>query len=430
MAQEEMKFETGTRKLSELHEWEENPRKITNAELEKLKRSIERKPYYMNARPIVLSDRTGKLVVIAGNQRLKAIRALGWTEAPTILFHCKDEKEEAEIALVDNHNNGEWDETKLEKFLKFPLNEWLGSDWDKLAGKMDKLASEKLKEDVPPELPAEPKSKLGDLYRLGNHRLLVGDATNPADIEKLVGGGRLMVDLIVTDPPYNVNVSNSQGMTIQNDNMAAEDFQKFCNDYTKAMLAHLKPGGAFYVWHAYRTQREFENAIENAGEKVREQLVWVKNSLILGQSDYQWRHESCFYGVKDGGTRYFIDDRTLTTVKEDEPIDLDGLTKDEMKELLEKTYNLPHTAIYADKPVKNESHPDMKPVGLFGYLIKNSSRPGETVLDVFGGSGTTIIACEQLGRKAYVMELDPRYADVAIERWEKFTGEKAEKING
>ena len=189
MAKKEMEWETGMRKLSELHEWADNPRKITNAELEKLKRSIERKPYYMNARPIVLSDRTGKLVVIAGNQRLKAIKALGWMEAPTILFHCKDEKEETEIAMVDNHNNGEWDEAKLEKFLKFPLDEWLGSDWDKLAGKMDKLASEKLKEDVPPDPPAEPKSKLGDLYRLGNHRLLVGDATNPADVEKLVGGG-------------------------------------------------------------------------------------------------------------------------------------------------------------------------------------------------------------------------------------------------
>lgn len=438
MTKEEMKWEMGPRPLSEMHEWQDNPRKITNTELEKLKRSIERKPYYMNARPIVLSDRTGQNVIIAGNQRYKAVKALGWTEAPAILFHCKTEKEETEIAMVDNHNNGEWDAEKMQKFLKFPLEEWLGSDWNKLAGQMDKINVDRLKEDIPPEPPAEPKSKLGDLYQLGEHRLLVGDATNAQDVQKLTGGG--MIDLIVTDPPYNVEVIGGSRainpqtrkkmgkLTIINDKMSTSEFQNFCTIFSKTMIDSLKPGGAFYIWHASRTQREFENGLENAGVKVREQLIWVKNTFVFGRSDYQWRHEPCFYGFKDGGNHYFIDDRTISTVKEDEEPDFDKMGKKELKETLQKIYDMPCTIIHENRPQRNDSHPDMKPVNLFGRLIKNSSRPGEKVLDPFGGSGTTIIACEQLGRKAYVMELDPRYADATIERWENLTGKKAVKL--
>lgn len=176
--------------LEDLKLWGDNPRTISKDEFEKLKESIRRKPYYMNARPIVLSDRTGELIIIAGNQRYKAVRELGWTEAPCIVFHCETEEQEVEIAMVDNHNNGEWDTKKLaEKFMDYPLSEWLGSDWEKMAREFGTTEIDNLKEIEPEELPEEPKSKIGELYQLGNHRLLVGDSTKKETIERLMGGG-------------------------------------------------------------------------------------------------------------------------------------------------------------------------------------------------------------------------------------------------
>lgn len=237
-----------------------------------------------------------------------------------------------------------------------------------------------------------------------------------------------MADLIVTDPPYNVAIENSQGMTIANDNLSNEEFQDFLNNAFLAMSSSTKKGGAFYVWHADKTQREVEDALDLAEMPIRAQLIWIKNSFILGWQDYQWQHEPCFYGWKEGGTHYFVDDRTLSTVIDGENVRPEEMNKEELEELVKKIYELPTTIIREDKPLKNSQHPDMKPVKLFGYLIKNSSRPNEIVLDPFAGSGTTVIACEQLGRKAYVVEYDPRYADVIIDRWEKLTGEKARKI--
>lgn len=439
-AQKQMKWETGLRKLSELTLWEDNPRTITNSELEKLKRSIERKPYYMNARPIVLSNRTGKLVIIAGNQRFKAVQALGWKEVPTILFYCQTEAEETEIAMVDNHNNGEWDAEKMQKFLKFPLEEWLGSDWNKLAGQMDKINVDRLKEDIPPEPPAEPKSKLGDLYQLGDHRLLVGDSTKPDQVAKLMDGE--LADLVVTDPPYGVDYGNykdaneakrlkrrTDGKIISNDNFKDDAaFQQFLIDSLGAADANLKDGGAFYIWHASSKSKSFQDACAVMGWQTRQTLIWVKDRLSLGRQDYQWQHEPCLYGWKNGAGHYFVDIRTITTVFDNEK-PVKELSKNELQNLVEEyRQNLPQTIIKENKPTRSEIHPTMKPVNLFGRLIKNSSRPGEKVLDPFGGSGTTIIACEQLNRKAYVMELDPRYADATIERWEKFTGKKAVKL--
>lgn len=217
-------------------------------------------------------------------------------------------------------------------------------------------------------------------------------------------------------------------MKIENDNMANDKFREFLNDCFTNLFESLKEGGAFYIWHASRTQKEFEEAINNAGAVVRQQLIWNKTSLVLGRQDYQWKHEPCFYGWKEGTSHYFVPERTNTTVIENKP-DLDNMKKEEMKELLEKIYSeIPLTVIDENKPSKNESHPTMKPVRLIAKQIQNSSRIGETVMDLFGGSGTTLIACEQLNRKCYMMEYDPHYADVIIDRWETLTGQKAIKL--
>ena len=423
----EVKWEKGTWPLEKMKLWEDNPRTISKSEFDKLKASIERKPYYMEARPIVLSDRTGTPTIIAGNQRYKAIKALGWKEAPYILFHCQTEEQEADIALTDNHNNGEWDtEVLANKFSDYPLEEWLGSDWEAIAEDFEGPDPDDLDEVEPEEIPEEPKSKSGELYALGQHRLLVGDSTSPATIAKLMGGG--MADLIVTDPPYNVAVENSQGMTIENDNMASSEFAIFIDQAMKAMSESLKPGGSFYVWYGDVEDISFRRACLENGLLIKQCLIWAKNSFNLGRQDYQWQHEPCLYGWKEGAAHYFTAKRTLATIMEETTTPIDKMTKNELVELAQKTLEVPGTIIREDKPKKNSDHPTMKPVKLFARLILNSSKPGDKVLDPFGGSGTTIIACEQLGRKAYTVEYDPRYADVIIERWERLTGRKAELI--
>lgn len=219
-------------------------------------------------------------------------------------------------------------------------------------------------------------------------------------------------------------------MTIENDNLSAEAFREFLTSAFHNMGEALKSGGAFYIWYASRSENAFLDALVENGLEVREQLIWVKNQFTLGRQDYQWRHEPCLYGWKEGSAHYFINSRSESTVIDDTP-DIEHMTKAEAVELLSQIYgNSATTAIYDRKPLADSLHPTMKPVTLIGYQVANSSRRGETVLDLFGGSGTTLIACEQLGRKCLMMEYDPHYADVIIDRWEKLTGQKAEFING
>ena len=227
-------------------------------------------------------------------------------------------------------------------------------------------------------------------------------------------------------------IKNSKGMTIENDDMESSQFLEFLTSCFENAERSLKPGGAFYIWYASREHINFERALNNAGLKVREQLIWNKNSFILGRQDYHWKHEPCLYGWKDGESHFFIDDRTQSTVIEDKGIDIKKLKKEQMAALLEQFLSdkCSTTVINEDKPSANDLHPTMKPVKLIARLIKNSSRQNETVLDLFGGSGTTLITCEQLNRKCRMMEYDPRYADVIIDRWEQFTGERAVLLNG
>lgn len=209
--------------------------------------------------------------------------------------------------------------------------------------------------------------------------------------------------------------------------MPQDQFVEFLQKAFKNMKDCLKAGGAFYIWHASTTLFEFERALKLNDLQTRQQIIWVKNTLVLGRQDYQWRHEPCLYGWKDGAGHYFVNQRTLTTVKDDSR-EFSSMKKDELVKMLEEIYSAEQSILYEDKPRVSKEHPTMKPVELIARQIINSSRAGESVLDIFGGSGTTLIASEQLGRTCYMMEYDPQFSDVIIDRWEKFTGGKAERI--
>jgi len=221
-------------------------------------------------------------------------------------------------------------------------------------------------------------------------------------------------------------------MKIANDNMEDSQFRNFLKSAFATAYEVMRKGAAFYIWHADSEGYNFRGACRDVGFQVRQCLIWVKNSIVLGRQDYQCRHEPCLYGWKDGAAHYFIDDRSQSTVIEDAGVDYRKLKKDELLKLVLQLTDVstPNTVIHEDKPTKSDLHPTMKPVKLIARLVKNSTKQGEVVLDLFGGSGTTLIACEQLNRKARLMELDPHYCDVIIARWEKLTGKKAEKIYG
>ena len=286
-----------------------------------------------------------------------------------------------------------------------------------------------------PETDKPAKSKLGEIYQLGDHRLMVGDSTKAEQVAELMNGEQ--ADLLVTDPPYNVaygqegTVHERRGTAREIMNDKFDDnahFQMFLEDAFYAADQSMKPGAAYYIWHADLNGNPFRSALETVNWPLREVLIWAKNSFTLGRQDYQWQHEPCLYGWKPGAAHYFVDIRSMATIFDGQQ-NPDEMTKTELaNEVKQFRAIAPLTVVREDKPQKSEEHPTMKPVRLIAKLIGNSSRERERVLDIFGGSGTTMIACEQLNRICYMMELDPHYADVIIERWEKFTGQKAVRI--
>lgn len=239
--------------------------------------------------------------------------------------------------------------------------------------------------------------------------------------------------MILTDPPYNVNYEGGtkDKLKIENDNLTETEFYNFLLDSFRNMFEVAKCGCPIYVFHADTEGLNFRNAFKSVGFKLAECLIWAKNKFVMGRQDYQWQHEPILYGWKEGAAHYFINDRSQSTVFEDS-INIDKMKKDELKTMLKQLLNNQNTeavsVIHEDKPTKNDLHPTMKPIKLCGKLICNSTRAEENVLDLFGGSGSTLIACEQLNRKCYMMEYDPKYVDVIIDRWEQLTGQKAKKI--
>ena len=438
----EMKMEK--RKLSELRPADYNPRKALtpeDKEYQDIKRSIEKFGY---VDPIIInSDGT----VIGGHQRLTVLTDLGYEEADVVVVDL-DKNDEKALNIALNKITGEWDEIKLKDLLlELDLNEYDLQNTGFSSGEIEDLCIRLEKEveaeddnfDLEKELEEieEPITKRGDVWILGRHRLMCGDSTDPKDVAALLAGDE--ADLVITDPPYNVaygekteymsESGRGQGQDrILNDNMDDDKFYQFI--YQAYMRAYevMRPGAAIYVFHAESSGLTFRQAFVDAGLKLSECLIWEKNSFVLGRSDYQWRHEPCLYGWKEGAGHYFIDDRTQDTVLLDEERDLESMKKEDLITYigqLEEFFKDKTTVLYENKPARNDVHPTMKPVPLIGRLMKNSSKPKWNVLDLFGGSGSTLMAAEQLDRNAYLMELSEEFCDVIVKRWEEYTGKKA-----
>lgn len=400
-----------------------NPRKDlkpADKEYQHIKNSIEQFGYID---PIIWNERTGNLV--GGHQRFKILQAQGMEEIECVVVDF-DEATEKAANMAVNKAQGDWDLEKLDSLLKEVSTEF---QMEKFGFDAYTEQQDIMEDDFEPKLPKNPKAKPGEIYMLGVHRLMCGDSTSAADVKLLMGGAK--ADLIVTDPPYNVNYKGGtqDHLKIQNDNMGDAQFLEFLTAAFTRMHEHARTGCAIYVFHSDTGGYAFRKAFTDSGFSLKQCLIWVKNSFVLGRQDYQWRHEPCLYGWKDGAAHYFIDDRKQCTIFEDK-VDINKLSKAEMKELLKEYLEAgpPSTVICEDRPARSPDHPTMKPVKLIGRLIKNSSKEKELVADFFCGSGTTLIACEQLGRICYGMEYDPKYVDVIIERWEKFTGERAIKL--
>ena len=415
-------------KLSDLKPADYNPRielKPGMPEFEKLSRSIEEFGFID---PPIFNERTGNL--IGGHQRVAVASYLGSYDEIEVSVVDLPLKKEKTLNVALNKISGRWDEEKLAILLKDIDSDVTLTGFDD--DEVDNLiAAYDYKEDIEKPIVEddfdvnqfvedhpEPKTKLGQLWKLGDHYLLCGDATKSEDIDKLLQGKKS--DLVVTDPPYNVAVSSdSQELQesgrgkIMNDNMSDSDFDDFLTAVFNNYSASMNPSAAIYVFHGSSYQREFENAMNAAGIVVRSQCIWVKNNATFGWSQYRWQHEPVFYAFKKGAAPAWYGDRKQSTVWQDD--------------LLE---DLPATVwrVNRDDTTKYY-HPTQKPLSLIAIPVRNSSKRNDVVLDLFGGSGSTLMTCDQLERVCFTLELDQIFCDVIIERWEQATGNKAELIS-
>lgn len=374
--------------IKALKPYEKNTRKHQKKDVDNIAKSIEK--FGMNDPIGIWKDN----IIVEGHGRLLACKQLGMTEVPCVrLDHLTDEQRR-EYAIAHNATAelSEWD---LD-ILPDELAELNLSDFDFDFGIEGKEENE-IVEDEAPEVDEEnePITKPGDIWLLGRHRLMCGDSTDKATVEMLMDGKK--ANLVVTDPPYNVNYEGTAGK-IKNDNMDNDSFYQFLFDSFTNMEHAMADDASIYVFHSDTEGLNFRKAFADAGFYLSGCCIWKKPSLVLGRSPYQWQHEPCLFGWKKSGKHQWYAGRKETTIWE------------------------------FDKPKKNSDHPTMKPIALISYPIKNSSMSNCIVLDPFGGSGSTLIACEQLDRICYTMELDPKYCDVIIKRWETLTGEKARLI--
>jgi len=383
-------------KLSEIKPNPNNPRIIKDEKFKKLVKSIKDFPQMLELRPIVVDENN---IILGGNMRFKALKEAGHTEVSIVRANDLTSEQKDEFIVKDNVGFGEWDwDTLANEWDADKLEDW-GLDLPVDLSVQEELESEEDEFDVP-EGGIKTDIVLGDLFEIGEHRLLCGDSTQTDTFEKLMQGE--LADMVVTDPPYNVAYEGGtkEKLTIENDSMSNDDFYKFLYDFYTALTTAVKKGGAIYVWHASSEIINFGKALVDAGWLLKQQLIWVKNTMVMGRQDYQWKHEPCLYGWLKGDSHKWYSDRKQTTV------------------------------IEFDRPNRNGEHPTMKPIGLFAYQIENSSKKGDIVIDAFGGSGTTMVACEQLNRKARVIEFDPKYCQVIIDRMKKLDPSLIIKRNG
>ena len=391
-------------KIQEVKANPNNPRIIKDDKFAKLVKSINEFPQMLNLRPIVVND---DMVVLGGNMRLKACKQAGLKEIPIIKASELTEQQQKEFIVKDNVGYDEWDWNDL-------ANNWDAEeliDWGLDIPGFDAIEVEAEEDEFAvPDGGIETDIVLGDLFEIGEHRLLCGDSTQTDTFEKLMKGD--LADIVVTDPPYNVALGmetkeqakarnrRTDGLIIKNDKMSNDDFYNFLYDFYSALSTAVKKGGSIYVWYASSEVVNFVSALVDSGWLYKQELIWNKTSMIMGRQDYQWKHEPCLYGWLDGGSHNWYSDRKQTTI------------------------------IDFEKPSRNGEHPTMKPIGLFGYQIENSSKINDIVIDAFGGSGTTMVACEQLKRKARIIEFDPKYCQVIVDRMLKLDPTLVVKRNG
>lgn len=387
--------EVKRRKVSTLVPYARNSRTHSDAQISQIAASIKEWGW---TTPILIDEAGG---IIAGHGRVMAAQRLHIKEVPCMTATDWTEAQKQAYVIADNKlaENAGWDTELLSVELKelegldFDLS-LIGFDEDALndltAAQVDGLTDD----DAVPELQEETVSVLGDVWLLGNHRLMCGDSTSIDAVEKLMNGQK--ADQWVTDPPYNVDYEGSDGQKIKNDAMQDSQFRGFLYDAFLTAFTVIKPGASYYIWHADLEGYNFRGAVIDCGEKIRSCLIWNKPSIVMGRSDYHWKHEPCLYGWKSGASHLWSSDRKQSTV-----ID------------------------FVAKPKHNDLHPTMKPVELIEYQILNNTKGQDIVLDTFGGSGSTLIASEKTGRNCYMMELDEKYVDVIIRRWQEFTGKEA-----
>lgn len=372
--------------ILELHEYKKNAKKHDEIQINNVMQSIKE---FGMVQPLVIDQNN---TIIIGHCRFRALKRLEWEEVPCVRIENLSENEINKLRLLDNKlNESEWDFDLLAD--QITEIDWSDFDIDWSILEIDEEPQE-IVEDEMPEVPEEPKAKIGDIYELGCHRLICGDSTNPEVIKRLMDG--VKADILITDPPYNVDYKGKtkDALKIQNDKMDNDSFRQFLVDAFISANEVMRGGAVFYIWHADSEGYNFRGACNDVGWKVRECLIWNKNCMVMGRQDYQWKHEPCLYGWKDGASHVWASDRKQTTVLD-----------------------------FA-RPNRNDIHPTMKPVALFAYQIKNNTYKGDAVLDTFGGSGSTLIACEQLGRKCFMCELDEHYVDVIVKRYIDFTNNK------
>lgn len=397
---------------------ENNPRTSTPEQIDSYKRLFTRLGMII---PVILSYDNK---VLYENGKFEAAQQLGFKKIKAVRIEklTDEELNALRILEVKAQEQGQWNEKKLFEILS-NMSEDLVTMIDidmqaleeKIGMELDNL--DEIKEVDTPEVEENYFSQQGDIYLLGNHRLMCGDSTKLEDVKKLMNGE--IASLMVTDPPYNIDYESDSGMKIKNDNMQSSEFYSFLSKFYKNAFEVLEEGAAYYIFHADSEAIAFRKALEEAGFKLSQCLIWVKNSFNLSRQDYNWRHEPCLYGWKLGKEHFFIKDYTQDTVLENKEV-LKKKSKEELlKYILELEEKLKYhsTIIEENKPTKNDIHPTMKPLKLLARLMANSSKKNWRVLDLFGGSGSTLMTAEQLQRKAYLMEYDPKYVDVIVKRF-------------
>lgn len=381
--------------ISKVKENPDNPRVIRNDKFKKLVKSIQEFPEMLKIRPIVVN---GDMVVLGGNMRLKACKDAGLKEVYIYDASELTEEQQKEFIIKDNVGFGEWDwDVLANEWDELPLQDWgLDIPFEPVIDDLGEADEDNY--EVPDEI--ETDIVQGDIFEIGEHRLMCGDSTDSDAVSKLMNGEKL--DLIITDPPYNVAYEGKtkDALTIKNDKMKSSDFVKFLTDYFTTTLLNTKKGGSIYVFFADMELRSFVNAFLDGGFKLSQQLIWLKQTMVMGRKDYHCKHEPILYGWYEGEAHNWYSDRKQTTILE------------------------------FDRPQRNGEHPTMKPIALIEYLMKNSSKKNDLIGDGFLGSGSTMVASHQLKRKCYGMELDPKYCQVIIDRMKKLDPTLVIKKNG